>query len=166
MENVVIRSNNLIILFLLLFSGCNNNNLVKPEKFVIPNGYRGNCIVVYNQEGYQSLRISVDTLVYELNKSGKLFTSFPYSKRTRKFDNAEEQISFEFKNGQKIPYRYFVDGSERNPGDESLQVFNGKIGKIGNSTFYSFIIDLYTNRTKYNQTEFLMNLNKTDNSQD
>jgi hypothetical protein len=166
MENVVIRINKLIIILLLLIYGCKNNYTVKPEKYIIPDDYIGNCVILYDQKGYSSLIVRGDTLVYELDKSGKLFTSFPYKERTDKFDNAEEQITFTFQNGQKIPYRYFIDGSERNPEDNNLQVFNGTIGKIGNTTFYSFIIDLYTNKGKYNQTEFLMDLNNTVNIQD
>lgn len=65
----------LILVFVILIAGCGNRRM--PERQIVPRGYEGVLVTIYNQNGYPELPIVDGYIVHEYPASGIIVTSSP-----------------------------------------------------------------------------------------
>lgn len=128
----------LIILFTFSFIGL---YVTKPDKelFLIPDGYRGNVIVIYNQKDGIKEEYEGGRRVYRIPKTGVLFSQF---KDEEGIINQEYYyVSVDGKrrklgvlDSRDFNEEWTTEKNPKEPSRDSLAIFNpGSTGTMGNS---------------------------------
>lgn len=173
------RNRKLLSIVFLTFTTCSilscNDERV-PETFLVDKDFRGNFIIIYNQKGGQKEKFEGESRVYEIPKTGVLFTEFEPDWRGQNYHNGRTSQKFYFVDEKGIrkeilPGETF-DFERRAPEDsamvtfasDSAVAFSTSAGEIGGKnqmyTIESYYIGAYDmmGRTKELKPEYIDSL--------
>ncbi len=134
-------------IFLILFSSIYffaSCQTAESETFIIPYGYKGKVIVVFEKKNGVSPKFERNSRVYEIPPSGILVTQF---KINEGFMNRQFYYYDSLK--QRIPIKYFKNEKEAELTNEVGIFYSGTAGIYGNSgdslsvVYQEFIISDY-----------------------
>lgn len=106
------------------------------EKHILPNGFTGPVLIVFNQRGGVDVPIEDGIRIYRIPKSGKLVTSLPPNYGWGFF-------SYYYENGVSIPQA--EPGESSNRSDTGVQIWGVQVGVAGvldrdNYSFKSYTV--------------------------
>ena len=140
MRNHTLLSSVFLIVTCSVFS-CNNDRV--PETFLIDKDFRGCFYIIYNQKGGQKEKFEGESRVYEIPKTGVLFTEFEPDWRGMTYHNGRTRQRFYFVDEKgirkEIPAGETFDFKRRAPEDsimvtyasDSAVAFSWSAGEIG-----------------------------------
>ena len=122
----------LAVILLFAFSSCRN---ITYETILIPEGYTGDVIIIFNQKGKVKRKFDGKRKVYEIPKDGILLTEFK--------DEGKGFAYVDYFYVDSLGHRTKLDKySIRNHEHEGLGVYGGTIGVLGNNElpYYLFYV--------------------------
>ena len=122
----------LAVILLFAFSSCRN---ITYETILIPKGYTGDVIIIFNQKGKVKRKFEGKHKVYEIPKDGILLTEFK--------DEGKGFAYVDYFYVDSHGHRTKLDKySIRNHEHEGLGVYGGTIGVLGNNElpYYLFYV--------------------------
>ena len=122
----------LAVILLFAFSSCRN---ITYETILIPEGYTGDVIIIFNQKGKVKRKFEGKRKVYEIPKDGILLTEFK--------DEGKGFAYVDYFYVDSLGHRTKLDKySIRNHEHEGLGVYGGTIGVLGNNElpYYLFYV--------------------------
>lgn len=108
----------IVILSLMLNLGCKNT---EDAIFVVPEGYTGYIIIIYNQENGAEMEYKEGKRVYEIPSTGILKTKFKANYGTSNFP----LFYYGKVDGNEIPYKTEINSVSAN----NVNAFGGSVGK-------------------------------------
>lgn len=134
-------------IFLILFSSIYffaSCQTAEPETFIIPDGYKGKVMIVFEKPNGVTPKFERNRRIYEIPKSGILVTQF---KINEGFMNRQFYYIDSF--NQRIPIKYFKNEKEAELTSEVGIFYSGTAGVYGNSgdphsvVYQEFIVSDY-----------------------
>lgn len=116
--------------FGLLFNSCNIKGY--DEIYLIPKGYVGEVIIVFNQKGKTKVEIKDDIVIYTIPNDGILLTEY-----TENGSYVNDIYFYVDSLGNKSRLKRFYKEFEGN----DLGIYGGAVGTLDNNLqFYSFFV--------------------------
>lgn len=142
-----------ILLLTLSIYSCSDERV--PETFLIDKDFRGDFYIIYNQKGAQKEKFEGDARVYEIPKTGVLFTEFEPDWRGMSYHNGRTSQRFYLvdehgirKEVTELDKDKFENESPINPkmdsfARDSVIALSTAAGEIGPYTFDAHYIGTY-----------------------
>ena len=118
----------LLLVWMVLLLGMNSCLLGQDQIFLLPNGYKGVVIVIYNQQNGQPPKYLQGKRVYEIPEDGVLKTQFAPNNSWRRPDKF-----FYLADGKMTEIPYVINTRElREDAVQTCCLSSGKTGKAVN----------------------------------
>lgn len=115
-------------------------NSPSDDIFLIPEGYRGQIVIIYGQEDGQPKEYEGRWRVYKIPKSGKLKTRFEI--KGNSINLSGSKYFYVDKQGNRNELKTFCEYCD-NPDTTSIQVIFGSLGSgSSGASFQDFFIDI------------------------
>lgn len=110
------------IFLTLLIAGCSKSNKCEKEIYLIPEGFRGELIVYFDQHDGQEIQYEDSVRVYQIPPSGYLKTQFP--KNGGCMNNDRIHFYYTDSLGGREPCEYFLNlNHDSIPNDRDYVLF-------------------------------------------
>lgn len=143
-----------------------------PETFLVDKDFRGDYYIIYNQKGAQKEKFEGDARVYDIPKTGVLFTEFEPDWRGMTYHKGKTSQRFYLvdEHGTRREIAEFdidkfkgeapINPKMNSFARDSVVAFSTAAGEIGSYTFASYYIGTYDQfgKTKLLKPEYIDSL--------